>query len=160
MKRITLLLLLFLIGWFAYAGDDLSPVEANDLDTHRLARAISLDLRGRVLEQSEIEDINQSSLLDTAAIDAWMQTEDFEEQVINMHRSLFWNKVDFNINPNLKLYNYGQYMGYSDFAPGIYWVRNRSTVRRGGYQTHCSDYPADVNPLNQPQTWKERGDDG
>ena len=51
-------------------GDDNIPDEVEVLDTYQRARSISLDLRGVVLEPSEIEQINSTGILDDAMIDA------------------------------------------------------------------------------------------
>ncbi|MEC7987803.1 MAG: hypothetical protein VX278_21725 [Myxococcota bacterium] len=133
------------IGGNAAAGE-LSPDTADLLDPYQLARAISLDVRGVVPEASEVEQIAASGSFEDAMLDAWLESEEFEAQVIEHHRSLFWNKASFTIlkNRNLSRQN------------GVYFGRFLSTARRGRGKTGCTDYPADVNELNQPQSWIER----
>jgi len=133
-------------------ADDLTPTKAEDLNLYELARAMSIDLRGTVLTPSEIEAIEQSGSIENSLLDSWMQTTAFEEQVIAHHRFLFWNNVSFDVNDNTRILR-----GFSRFG-GLFGYNRwysyyRSGVLREMHHTQCSDYEADVNALNQPQSW-------
>ena len=132
-------------------ADDLTPTKADDLNIYELARAMSIDLRGTVLTPEEIASIEESGTIEDSLIDDWMQSSAFEEQVIAHHKFLFWNNVDFQINANTRILRGYSRLGYTNL-----YAYYRSGVLRGTYHTQCSDYPADVNELNQPQSWITR----
>ena len=142
-------MLMFLFG--SAKADDLTPTKADDLNLYELARAMSIDLRGTVLTPEEIASIEESGTIEDSLIDSWMQSSAFEEQVIAHHKFLFWNNVSFQINDTTRILR-----GYSRLGYQTMYAYYRSGVLRGTYHTQCSDYPADVNALNQPQSWITR----
>ena len=119
MKYLLLIASIFVSG--NVAAGELNPDTADLLDPYQLARAISLDVRGVVPEASEVEQIAASGSFEDAMLDAWLESEEFEAQVIEHHRSLFWNKAAFTIlkTRNLSTQN------------GVYYGRFLSTPRRG-----------------------------
>ena len=127
-------------------GDEHTPDKSDVLDVYQRARAISLDLRGVVPDPSEIEAINNTGTLDESMIDSWLQSEDFEEQAIKQHRSLFWNKANFTINKTRNIYAQN----------GVYYAKFLSGQRRGMNKRACTDYPAEVNEFNQPLSYIDR----
>ena len=36
-------------------------------------------------------------------LDEWLYSEEFEEQVVDFHKSLFWNNVSFSVNNQRRL---------------------------------------------------------
>ena len=133
MKR-YFLIASFFVGMNAMA-DEYSEPKAEELDVYEIARAISLDLRGKALDETELEALATTEEINDALIDSWMQGSDFEEQVITHHRSLFWNKVWFSPNPDNRLRNYGAFMYHPEFPTDIYHVQYRTFSRRGGQKT-------------------------
>ena len=103
-------LLFMAIVYGSAIADSLTPIKADDLDIYAIARAISIDLRGKALTLEEIDQIESQGGIDDALLESWMQTTAFEEQVIAHHRTLFWNNVNFQVNHNTRLLrNYSRY---------------------------------------------------
>lgn len=146
-------MLMFLLG--AAKADNLTPIKAEELDPLERARAISIDLRGTILSTEEIDEIQANGGINDDIINDWMNTSAFEEQVIEHHKSLLWNKVSFSVNHQTRLLR-----GFSRLGHPTWYAYYRSGVLRGAYHTQCSDYPADVNELNQPQSWITRSYNG
>ena len=96
-------LLFMAIVYGSAIADSLTPIKADDLDIYAIARAISIDLRGKALTLEEIDQIESQGGIDDALLESWMQTTAFEEQVIAHHRTLFWNNVNFQVNHNTRL---------------------------------------------------------
>ena len=141
-----------LVGLSPASADGLTPYLAAELMPIEHARAVSLDVRGTVLSAEESRAILTAGGLDATTLDAWLASEAFADQVARHHKSLFLNNVDFSIDPARSLRNYGQYQ------LGVYFVYDRTKVHRGALMTNCTDYDADINALNQPQSWLTRGD--
>lgn len=143
-------MLLFVMSWLLtwVHANELTPIKADELDVYQIARAMSIDLRGMVLSSEEIDELQSSGTVEDTLLDEWLYSEEFEEQVVEFHKSLFWNKVSFSVNHNRRLLR-----SYSRFAHGTGYAYYRSGEYRGVFHTQCSDYPADVNSLNQPQSW-------
>ena len=133
----------------AQAQDDgLQPFLASDRNALAHARAVSLDVRGRPLSIEEVDALLAAGELDAATLDAWLASPDFGQQVVRHHQGLFLNNVVFNIDPFRTLRDYGQ------FGFGVWYSYFLSPVHRGTGMTNCTDYEADVNELNQPQSWR------
>ena len=124
MKRTLILLSVFFA--MSAVADEYSEYKAENLDEYELARAISLDIRGKVLDRSELEDITISGQIDTSLIDSWMEEESFEEQIITHHKSMFWNNVSFELNPRTIFRNYGRFSSRAEFNYEIMYVYYRS----------------------------------
>ena len=129
----------------------LSPYLAPERTVLEHARAVSLDVRGKVLSLDEVAAIRAAGELDDATLNAWLASEAFADEVVRHHKGLFLNNIAFQFDPDRALRDYGRY-GF-----GIYYVYNRSPLLRGDIG-NCSDYDADVNALNQPQSWLTRSD--
>lgn len=127
-------------------AEDFEPDTVEILDPFQQARAISLDLRGVVLDPTEIEAIRATGTFEDTLLDSWLLSEEFEEQVIQHHRGLFWNKASYTILKTRNLYTQN----------GVYFAKFLSSARRGMNKRACTDYPAEVNSLNQPQSFVVR----
>lgn len=78
---------------------DPTPLEGEALDSLKLARRISLDLRGKYLSIEEVQLLQDDpSNLDTL-IDSWLQEPEHKEQLVALFASMTLTKVDeFNVN--------------------------------------------------------------
>ena len=149
----VLFMMSLLLTWVH--ANELSPIKADDLDVYQIARAMSIDLRGVVLSSDEIDELQSSGDVEDTLLDEWLYSEEFEEQVIRFHKTLFWNKLSFQVNGSRRILR-----GYSRLGNPTYYAYYRSGILRGAYHTQCYDYPADVNSLNQPQSWTTRDYNG
>lgn len=129
------------------AASELTPYLAPQLTPLEHARAVSLDVRGLPLSLEDISHVEASGGLDEATLDAWLNSDDFVEQVVRHHKGLFLNNVVFDLDPFRRLRDYGQ------FGFGVWYVYYLAPTHRGAAMTNCTDYDADVNELNQPQSW-------
>ena len=136
-KRWLLPGLLFLMG-----ADD-PWVDASKQDLHGYVRALSLDLRGVVPSSAELLEIEAAGRLSDEMLESWLHDPAFEEQVIVQHRELVWNHLEINLMPTRKL----------NRRDGISFNNNRSRHTRGVGQTHCGDFPADIDAWNRPRSW-------
>lgn len=118
-------------------------VDASSQDLHGYVRALSLDIRGVVPTETELEAIETAGSLDEATLDAWLASPEFEETVIAQHRDRFWNLLDINLLNTRRL-------GRRD---NVWFNNNRARYTRGLPQTHCGDFEADVDELNRPNSW-------
>ena len=120
-------------------------VDASTQDLHGYARAASLDLRGVVPTSDELAGIAEAGAVEDDVLDAWLSSEGFTETVVGWHQERFWNRLSINLLNRRRM---GQ-------RSGILFVNPRSRLLRGQGQTHCGTFEADVNALNQPQSWQE-----
>ena len=60
--------------------------DASSQDLLGYARALSLDLRGNVPTPEELEAIESSGEVSSTMLDSWLNSIEFEEQVIEQHR--------------------------------------------------------------------------
>ena len=111
-------------------------------------RAVSLDLRGITLSADELAAVQAAGGLEDSMLDSWLATDAFTEQVVLHHSNLFLNNVSFGLDPYQDLRDYGRY------GPGVYFRYFLSQIYGRNAQSNCTDYDADVNELNQPQSWK------
>jgi len=139
--------LLFCSVAFLVAAED-PWTDASTHDLHGYARALSLDLRGVVPTADELTEIEESGAVSDTMLDAWLGSSDFEEQVIAKHRDFFWNQLEINLLQRRKIFK----------RDGIYFSNQRARYTRLQTQAHCGDFEADVNELNQPQSWVENDD--
>ena len=126
-----------IIGVLLLLGVSDPWVDATTQDLHGYARALSLDLRGNVPTAAELEEIESASEVPEAMLDLWLDSEEFEAQVIAEHREMLWNQLEINLLPTRKVFK----------RDGIYFNNNRSRHTRNMAQTHCGDFPADVLSL-------------
>lgn len=117
--------------------------DASTQDLLGYARAVSLDVRGVVPNPEELESIEASGELPEEMLNSWLDSEEFEGQVIEQHRELFWNSLSMNLLNRRRITKRG----------GIYMNPQRSRYHRIVRNTNCGDFEADVNELNQPQSW-------
>ena len=122
--------------------------DASTHDVHGYARALSLDLRGIVPTADELTTIEEAGAVPESLLDEWLASSAFEEQVIAKHRDFFWNRLEVNLLQRRKIFK----------RDGIYFSNQRARYTRGQLQAHCGDFEADVNELNQPQSWVENED--
>jgi hypothetical protein len=131
-------------------ASELSPYLAPERTLLEHARAVSLDVRGVVLTLDEVEAIRTAGELDDATLDSWLASEGFADQVVRHHQTLFLNNVD----------PYGERLrylrGYYASSGYIFYTYYRQHQLRDGGA--CTGYDADVNALNQPQSWITRSD--
>ena len=106
--RASLFLLLCTLIWVALPGavsadngpaiGDLACDPANDLlEPTRYLRSLSLDLRGTVPTEDEVNQVRVLETVPDELIDSWLDTDEFAEQVVRHHRKLIWNNVT-NVN--------------------------------------------------------------
>ena len=117
--------------------------DASTQDILGYARAVSLDLRGTVPTPEELVLIENEGDIPEDLLNDWLDSEAFEQQVIEQHRELFWNTLSINLLNRRRLSR----------RDGIYFNSQRSRYHRGIRNTHCGDFEANVNDLNQPLTW-------
>jgi hypothetical protein len=118
-------------------------IDASSQDLNGYVRALSLDLRGTVPTMEELSAIELSGEISAEIIDEWLYSPGFEEQVIEQHRALFWNELAINLLAKRKIFR----------RDGVYFNNQRTRYHRGVVQTHCGDFAANVDQLNQPLTW-------
>ena len=123
-------------------------VDASTQDLHGYARALSLDVRGVVPTADELLAIEAAGEVPESLLDDWLASPEFESQVIAQHRELLWNKLEINLIPTRKIFK----------RDGIFFNNNRSRYTRYEAQTHCGDFPADVDEMNRPLSWVTNDD--
>lgn len=148
MSPLAAMLAAVVTGGAPVQAAELTPYLAPELEPLAHARAVSLDLRGVGLTPEETDAIVSTGGLDDETLDAWLSTDAFAGQVVRHHKSLFLNNVVFDIDPFRTLRDYGQ------FGFGVWFSYYLSSVHRGAGMTNCTNYDADVNALNQPQSWR------
>lgn len=103
------------------------------LDRDRLARALSLDLRGRLPSEEELAAIAEAEDLPDAVLDAWLSGPEFAQRVVRRHRALLW--------PNLESLRLLQVNASLQAVGGRYWRRNLARMYRGDI-VPCENAPA------------------
>ena len=131
-------------------ASDLTPYLAPERSLLEHARAVSLDLRGTVLTPAEVEAVLEAGELDDATLSAWLASEAFADQVVRHHRTLFLNSIDLY---GERLRYLRAYYSAGDYVYYTYYRQHQ--LRDGGV---CTNYDADVNALNQPQSWITHSD--
>ena len=114
--------------------------DAASQDLNGYVRALSLDLRGVVPTADELRSIEADGEMTEARLTEWLYSAEFEEQVIEHHRSLVWNNLAFNLLNSRRLAQ----------RSGIYWVNQRARFLRGSIGVHCGDFEAEVDEWNRP----------
>ena len=135
MKRLNLLCIAVLL-----TGASDPWVDASSQDLNGYARALSLDLRGVVPTEAELEAIEDAGGIDETTLDAWLASPGFEEQVILEHREHFWNLLDINLLATRRL----------NLRNGIYFNNRRARYTRLATQTDCGEFEATVDEFNSP----------
>ena len=124
-------------------------VDASSQDLHGYVRALSLDIRGEVPTEAELEAIEASGEMDESTLDAWLSSPEFEATVIAQHRDRFWNELEVNLLNKRRVFK----------RDDIWFNNNRSRYTRLQPQSHCGDFAADVDELNRPNSWITNEDD-
>ena len=135
MKRLALIFMAVLL-----TGASDPWVDAASQDLHGYARALSLDLRGVVPSEAELEAIEAAGAIDESMLDEWLESPGFEEQVILEHREQFWNLLDINLLATRRL----------NIRSGTYFNNRRTRYTRLATQTFCGDFEATVDEFNSP----------
>ena len=104
-------------------------------DLHGYARALSLDLRGVVPSEAELEAIEAAGAIDESMLDEWLESPGFEEQVILEHREQFWNLLDINLLATRRL----------NIRSGTYFNNRRARYTRLATQTLQTSRPRSMN---------------
>jgi uncharacterized protein DUF1585 len=65
----------------------------NPQDSLQYLRRLSLDLRGRVPDYAELEQVAMSNTVDPALIDQMIASNEFLHQVDGIHRDMFWTNI-------------------------------------------------------------------
>lgn len=107
------------------------------LSTARQLRALSLDVRGRLPSEDEMNLVANADVVPDALLDVWLDTDEFGEQALRQHQSLLWNNIQ-----NQNLFNASA--GLANTA-GRLWRRNRGVLYRGA-TVPCEDAPARFGP--------------
>ena len=138
----------------AYADDDVNPnnalichEDAIQIDSDRLLRALSLDLRGRLPTMAEVESLDglaTDEFLPEGLIDSWLSGSDFAAQAVRRHRQFFWNNIS-----NVDLINRENELRVNG---GIIFADRRSRYYRTGNreQIRCLDEPAQFDEAGLP----------
>ncbi|MBT9556552.1 MAG: DUF1585 domain-containing protein [Myxococcales bacterium] len=113
------------------------PADPIELDPHRYARSLSLDLTGAGPTDVDYQLAEEGEL--DALIDGFLESEGFVSRMVRRHDALFWPNIT-----NVNLSNARIGLGVTG---GIYWSRNRSALYRGDT----------IECLNEPATWREDG---
>ena len=116
-------------------------IQLNDRQT---ARALSLQLRGIVPTMSELMEIEAAGGVDATHLDQWLDSDEFQQQVMRHHQSLFWNATIGNDLERQRLLF---------TSSSLYHRKYTSQFSRGIKRVSCSDWQnTDINQWNQPQT--------
>jgi len=118
------------------------------LDDLRLARALSLDLRGVPPEVEELQALDDGDVTVDALVTEWLDSDAFAAQVVRRHRSYLWNTVH-----NLMLVSGDWHLRWND---GVWWRPNVSGLLRGA-GVHCGDQPARFGPNGEILTRNVNG---
>ncbi len=130
-------------GADAYADGPTCAPDSDALDDHALLRAWSLDVRGVVPSPEEYAAFADGASgadnagdggPDVAALDAWLQTDEFAWRVVRYHRSLLWPNVT-----DIRLLSNRQRLLMGD--DGIYYRYLVAPNYRGG-PVSCGDFEA------------------
>ncbi len=111
------------------------------LSPGRLARALSLDLRGTLPTDDEAARVEAAGAVPDDLLDAWLASPAFAEQVVRFHRGLLWNNVE-----NVRLLAVNSTLQF-DRGEGVWWRRNPARVYRGD----------DVPCRGEPAAWDADG---
>ena len=136
-------LFLFVLAQSVFA-DPLEPDPVIQLDELQTARALSLQLRGTIPTMEELMEIEAAGGVEEDHLDGWLNSENFQQQVMRHHRSLFWNAtVSIELEKTRLLSSPDE----------LYYGKYRSTYTRGLKNISCSDWEnTDINQWNQPQS--------
>ena len=75
------------------------PLEGERLDSLKLARRVSLDLRGKYLSNAEAQQILENPDALDSLVDAWLDEPAHKEQLVSLFAAMTLTKVDeFNVN--------------------------------------------------------------
>ena len=111
----------FALGALLLLGAGGVWTDAAGQDLQGYVRALSLDLRGVVPTADELRSIEADGEMTEARLTEWLYSTEFEEQVIEHHRSLLWNSLAFNVLNSRRLAQ----------RSSIYWVNQRARFLRG-----------------------------
>ncbi len=134
--------------WCEEAADTLSPT--------RWLRAASLSIRGRVPSVDELGAIvtaadaeHPEAIADAAAdiVDGWLESDDFADRFVRLHRELFWNNVSDQrphaVNVTLSPGN----------GTTTMWARLGTMANRfRGRNVRCLNTPATFGPDGEIET--------
>ena len=136
--------MMYFVFFFLAFAEPPTPDPVEQLSTLESVRSLSLQLRGVVPSIEEMEQIESLGGIEEALLDQWLSSDEFEQQVIRHHRTLFWNS-NFSNDLEIRrlLFNSGN----------VFYRRLTSQFNRGLSRIQCSDWEnTDVNEWNQPLT--------
>lgn len=106
-----------------------------ELTPHQVVRALSFDLRGKPPSMEELASVTAVGGIPENMVDEWLQSPEFADQMVRLHRALFWNELS-----NLRFMNDRMRLQSNS---GIWWRRqNAQTLRGGNVPIQCLDEPA------------------
>ena len=103
---------------------------APEMTPHESLRALSFDLRGVPPTMEEYAAVSEVGSVPLNLVDEWLDTEAFRDQMIRLHRSLFWNELS-----NLRV---GHNRLRLSKSSGIWWRRDQARTYRGCRCRLCS----------------------
>ncbi len=110
------------------------PDDASELSDFRLARALSLDLRGVLPTEDELAEIEGRGDIPDSMVDAWLASDEFAERAVRHHRALLWNNLD-----NQRVLTTRMQLSVSG---GIYFRGGSQATFYRGAVVRCADEPA------------------
>ena len=113
----------------------LCPDQEEQLSPPRLLRSLSLELRGTLPSPSEIAEVQEEGLVPDHLLDDMIDSPEFAQRVVRLHRDLLWNKVT-----NVRLLTASAMMA-KETGTNLYWRGTVSTTYRGR-AVSCLDEPA------------------
>jgi hypothetical protein len=118
----------------------------NDLQEElQFLRRVSLDLRGRLPSDAEVDWVVNSGQVGDGLLDDMLESEDFLHQMAEYHRSLLWTNLE-----RVRLSPFSWNLGRSRVTPGgpfIYWMgSNARATRFRGVREPCLDRSAQFEP--------------
>jgi hypothetical protein len=125
-------------------------IDASSQDLHGYVRALSLDIRGVVPTAAELEAMEDAAGIDESTLDEWLSSPEFEATVIAQHRNRFWNELEVNLLNKRRIFK----------RDDVWFNNSRARYTRLIPQTHCGEFPADVDELNRPISWVTNEEDG
>lgn len=112
--------------------------ESPRLDRAELARALSLDLRGRIPTLEELEAIAAApgEGVPAAILNEWLESPEFAARAVRHHRELLWNNL-----ANVRFVHFSQRLGPSSTAVGgtRRWFRSAAAREIRPNDAQCDD---------------------
>ena len=119
--------------------------DESTLDPHRLLRAWSLDLLGRLPSEEEVTLVDAAGRVPEELLEEWLVSPAFGQRVVRLHRGLLWNNVS-----NVNLFNAKASLTLADGSPALW--RTNPAINYRGASVPCLDEAAEWDEYGQIKT--------